>query len=185
MKRTGPPQRRTELARGGPIRRGRPGPHRTPGELVLAASGLPPARLVVATRAPARHTGPSDATRLAVLERDEYACVCCGQSILGQWYSLQHRDARGMGGTSDPAANLPSQLITMLGTGTTGCHGRVELWLGEDGGREDSRKGYRLEEGQDPRKTAVWYVREHWAGWRRPADDGRLLDYDPADARTT
>lgn len=40
--------------------------------------------------------------------------------------STQHRVARGMGGTRWAGINLPSNLLTLCGSGTTGCHGWVE-----------------------------------------------------------
>lgn len=63
--------------------------------------------------------------RMAVLERDEFLCQRCGLWI-GEltWYSLHHRDPRGAGGTALPDT-MPN-LVTLCGTGTTGCHGYVE-----------------------------------------------------------
>jgi hypothetical protein len=126
-----------------------------------------------------RDTGPSRKVRKLVLERDDYCCVCCGKSVIGQVYSLQHRDARGSGGTSDPMANSPVNLVTMLGDGLTGCHGRVELR--ED--PADGRKGYRLDAGQDPALTPVWRVNEFGVGrWAWPAHDGTWIYEAPAGA---
>ena len=73
-----------------------------------------------------RDTGPAKPTRLTVLERDEYRCAVCGQSVLEIPLSLHHRRNRGSGGSSDPLINAPSNLLTVCGTGTTGCHG----WIG-------------------------------------------------------
>ena len=73
-----------------------------------------------------RDTGPAKPTRLTVLERDEYRCAVCGQSVLEIPMSLHHRRNRGSGGSSDPLINAPSNLLTVCGTGTTGCHG----WIG-------------------------------------------------------
>jgi hypothetical protein len=86
-----------------------------------------------------------------VLERDGCRCVCCGISVIGQFYSLQHRDARGMGGTRREHVNCPCSLITMLGSGTTGCHGRVESNIDP----EDEAKGYALRHGQVARLVPV------------------------------
>ncbi|GAA4626711.1 hypothetical protein GCM10023196_036060 [Actinoallomurus vinaceus] len=71
-----------------------------------------------------RHTGPDRVTRELVLERDHYSCAHCGRSVLYGPYSLQHRVARGMGGTTDPAINRPSNLVTLCGSATSpgGCH---------------------------------------------------------------
>jgi hypothetical protein len=75
-------------------------------------------------RKPARNTGPSRKVRALVLERDGFACVGCNKGILGRPYSLQHRNARGMGGTSRPDANSPVNLVVLCGSATSpgGCH---------------------------------------------------------------
>lgn len=76
-----------------------------------------------------RNTGPTAETRQLVLERDGYSCVRCGIPISGEpgiGWSIQHRIPRGMGGSKDPRLNLPSNLILLDGSGTTGCHGDVE-----------------------------------------------------------
>jgi hypothetical protein len=166
VKRTGL-RRGKPLARAGGLKRGS-GFRRTP------PPGGEPARKPA--KAP-RDTGPSRKVRRMVLERDAYCCVCCGKSVTGQVYSLQPRDARGSGGTSDPMANSPVNLITMLGDGISGCHGRVELHLGPD----DGLNGYRLETGQDPALTPVWRVSEYGvARWAWPTDKGTWIYEAPA-----
>ena len=50
-------------------------------------------------------------------------CERCG-SALGT--NIHHRRPRGAGGRSDPATNLPSNLLLLCGSGTTGCHGWIE-----------------------------------------------------------
>lgn len=65
--------------------------------------------------------------RLLVLERDEWSCVRCSRSVgEHRLYSLHHRCPRRMGGSADLDLNLPSNIVTLCGTGTTGCHGWVE-----------------------------------------------------------
>lgn len=103
-------------------------------------------RRVVSTDVP-------QATRDLVLERDDYSCFCCGKPLLGEQYSLQHRDARGMGGSSDPLIHSPANLILLAGSALTECHGRVERR-----GEADNVAGYWLKTGQDPAKTLVL----HW-----------------------
>ena len=100
-----------------------------------------------------KDTGPDRTTRALVLERDDWCCFCCGTPIIGRLYSLQHRDSRGMGGSKNPLKNSPANLITLLGSATTDCHGRVE-------GRHvaDNVAGYWLKTGQDPAATPVL----HW-----------------------
>lgn len=101
-----------------------------------------------------KSTGPDRATRELVLERDDWRCASCGVPIIGQQYSLQHRCARQMGGTADPATNRPSNLVTLCGSATSpgGCHLAAE--------QRDKRSrdlGYRLESWQDPRSVAVFH----------------------------
>lgn len=97
-------------------------------------------------------SGPDRKTRAEVLHRDEGSCVRCGQVVFNTHseqplaqYSLQHRRARGMGGTRNPIANAPENLIVLCGTGTTGCHGWVETH------REESRQhGWAISQTEDP-----------------------------------
>jgi hypothetical protein len=120
---------------------------------------------------PARDTGPDAKTRKLVLERDGYACVCCGWSILGQPYSLQHRKRRSQGG-----GNSPPNLITVLGTGTTGCHLRIDSRIDP----EDEEKGYTVRSWQDPADVPVMVFSEHGSGatvWLTA--DGRYSDEPP------
>ena len=93
-----------------------------------------------------RDTGPDKATRLLVLERDSYACVCCGVSVEGRLYSLQHRKRRSQGGTND-ATNL----VTVLGDGTQGCHARIDSRIDP----ADEARGYTCRSYQDPALVPV------------------------------
>jgi hypothetical protein len=62
--------------------------------------------------------------RRIVLKRDGYMCAGCGKSVVGIDYSLQHRGARGMGGTSRAEVNSPVNLVLLCGSATTpgSCH---------------------------------------------------------------
>lgn len=76
-----------------------------------------------------RSTGPSSAVVDAVLERDHWSCIVCDDGVCGDRgvdWSIGHRIPRGMGGTRDPRINLPSNLLTLCGSGSTGCHGAIE-----------------------------------------------------------
>ena len=107
-----------------------------------------------------RYTGPDSLTRAAVLERDGARCVCCGRSVIGQQYSLQHRCARQMGGRRDSHSSCSCNLITMLGSGNTLCHGRVE----SKGDAHDKGRGYSLESWQVPALVPVMLFDESGNG---------------------
>lgn len=79
-------------------------------------------------------SGPALETVMAVLDRDGYRCVRCGQPIQGERgrdWSMQHRRPRGMGGTKRFDANSPVNLIPLCGSATTLCHGHVESYRAE------------------------------------------------------
>lgn len=110
-------------------------------------------------------------TRLLVLTRDGWACQVCGRNLArevldGFGYSLQHRRARGMGGSKRPDTNAPSNLLTTCGTGTTGCHGLIEANPIPAAGR-----GWRLGQTQTPADEPV---RTHSHGWVLLDDQGGL-----------
>ena len=75
-----------------------------------------------------RDTGPTREVRAAVLARDGWRCVRCGADITAAPYSLQHRRARGVGGTRRENTNSPANLIVLCGSATSagGCHQHVE-----------------------------------------------------------
>ena len=78
-----------------------------------------------------------------------------------------------MGGTSDPMANSPVNLITMLRP----CHQRVESRIDP----QDNAKGYWLRMGEDPALTPVMVFSEHGSGvtaW--PTVDGQWVFEMPA-----
>jgi hypothetical protein len=105
-------------------------------------------------RSAPKDTGPSRTTRRLVLERDGYACVCCGQSVIGRRYSLQH-------------------LLTVLGTGTTGCHLRIDSRAHP----RDEAKGYTVRSGQDPHSVSVMVFSEDGSRVTRfPACNGQWSD---------
>lgn len=74
-------------------------------------------------------SGPDGSTVACVLERAGYRCECCGTPLgdrRGEDFSIHHRRCRGMGGTNWFGSNLPSNLMAVCGSGTTGCHGWIE-----------------------------------------------------------
>ena len=113
-----------------------------------------------------RLTGPTDEVRALVLARDDYRCVRCGQSVLGQPYSLQHRRARGIGGTRRPDTNGAANLLTACGTATSagGCH----TWM-ESHPIAAGELGYRIAQRANPTDRPVWI---HDRGWVLLDDHG-------------
>jgi hypothetical protein len=93
--------------------------------------------------------------RKLVLERDGYACVCCGRSIIGQRYSLGHRLRASQGGLA-----TPSNLLTFLGWGGELCHGRI------DSRRDpaDEAKGYTVRSFEDPAMVPVLIMSPYGSG---------------------
>jgi hypothetical protein len=100
--------------------------------------------------------------RAAVLARDNEACVCCGQNVTYIPYSIHHRKPRQMGGTNDPRINGMANLLTLCGTGTTGCHGYIESH------RDEAREtGYLLRSVEDAPTTPVLA----FVGWLTFSDE--------------
>lgn len=114
-------------------------------------------------------TGPDANTVEAVLERDAYSCAVCGELVgsrRGVDYSIHHRRPRRMGGTSQPDTNLPSNLLTVCGSGTTGCHGHIESH------RADAYDaGWLLHASDVPSQTPILHALH---GWVFCTDDGRV-----------
>ena len=132
----------------------------------LTARSAPRAGRAPAQRKPPRDTGPGRATRALVLARDGHACVCCGRSVIGQVYSLQHRKRRSQGGD-----NSACNLVTVLGDGTTGCHLRIDSRIDP----HDEAKGYTVRSFDDPALVPVMFFDESGGGFTAwLADDGSL-----------
>lgn len=71
----------------------------------------------------AANTGPDRPTVDCVLERDGHSCVVCSGALHGQRgidWSVHHRKLRSQGGD-----NRPSNLVSVCGHGTAGCHGDI------------------------------------------------------------
>lgn len=176
MKRGAPLQRRTPLS-------SRPKEHhyeRPPAPVIdLDAARRALAHRQAAEAAPAREHSPvpdpvrppkgpdgsfSPATRSLILARDEFTCQNpnCGRRVdTDSWpgYSLQHRVARGAGGTSDPRIADPDNGLTLCGSATTGCHG----WVETDTTGEAERLGLAVPSWADPETVPVRTPR----GWVR------------------
>lgn len=66
-------------------------------------------------------TGLSTKVRRQVADRDRGRCLRCG----ARGTNIQHRIGRGMGGTSRTEVSGLAALVTLCGSGTTGCHGYI------------------------------------------------------------
>lgn len=86
--------------------------------------------------------------------RDKGCCVRCHVPV-GEWWSRQHRLARGSGGSCDPVVASAANKVTLCGSATTGCHGFCEQW------RVAARVyGWGLLQGDDPLTHPVlWFGR--------------------------
>ncbi len=94
--------------------------------------------------------------------------------------SIQHRRARGMGGTNDPAAHRMDNLLIVCGDGVTGCHG----WIEVDDRAEAERRGLWLRHGVlDPSEVPVILPDGRWA-LLHPESPAYLLLDRPRDLRT-
>lgn len=96
------------------------------------------------------------AIRRLVLLRDGYACVCCGNSIISQPYTILRRLRSPVGGS-----NGLENLITALGSGHEGCGGRISAYRDA----ADAAKGYRLRPGQDQAEIPVAYAMPGGLEW--------------------
>lgn len=118
------PLKRTRLERHTPLRQGKP-LKRT--ELKRTGSQLKSGTPKVKPNGPVKPRSESthipEAIRLAVLDRDSYACQRCGVSLYGIRYGLQHRRPRGRGGSTllHTMANLVS-LCGWVGDAGTCTH---------------------------------------------------------------
>lgn len=99
---------------------------------------------------------PPTPVRAAVLARARFRCERCGESLIGPLgYSLQHRRARGMGGSKRPDTDGPTNLAALDGSATTGCHGWVESHPAQA-----LYEGWRVPQGTDPAEVPVLLLGE-------------------------
>ena len=107
-------------------------------------------------------TGPTAGQRRTVAARAGWRCEICG-TVLGwpdgsggTWcasHSFHHRRPRGMGGTRRPDTNSPANLLLLCGTGTTGCHSRVE-----ENRAAAHQLGWLLHQTEDPTQVPAYVV---------------------------
>ena len=104
--------------------------------------------------------------RRLIFDRDDCSCVICGVLCVNpvtysplRDYSIQHRRARGMGGSRDKATASPANGVILCGHATSpdGCHHHVEAepqWA--------LSRGYRVPQGLDPATVPLWHNAFGW-----------------------
>ena len=132
-------------------------------------------RMAALDRKPPKNTGPDAATVALVFARDDSRCARCGQAITGirglDW-SVQHRRARGAGGTRREDTNSPAALILLCGSGTTLCHGHVERF------RVEAREfGWAVRQSDDPAVMPVLHAVH--GGWVLLSPAGQVTAHSP------
>lgn len=118
-----------------------------------------------------RSTGPNSAVVDVVLERAQHSCEVCGIGLSPQRgvdWSVHHRRPRQMGGTRWAGINLPSNLLVVDGSGTTGCHGVLESHRAGA-----VAAGWLVLSRTDPAQVAILITRDRWVYL---ADDGTYVD---------
>lgn len=108
-----------------------------------------------------RDTGPSQSVREIVRERAGWRCEHCGRADVR--LDLHHRRPRAMGGTSDPAANQPSNLVLL-------CRRSHEHFESERA--YALRTGWLVAQGADPAAAPIWLGHR----WVLLDDEGRYVD---------
>ena len=102
---------------------------------------------------PRKHTGFSRTVKLACRARagngdaEQARCEACGIWLGRYGGEIQHRKARGSGGTSLGVIDSTVNAALLCGSGAmrTGCHG-----LCEDRDEDMKKRGFWLKAGQDP-----------------------------------
>ena len=110
-----------------------------------------------------------DRVRAIVCERDGNTCQRCGGAVTHKLASLQHRIARGRGGSASERVWCPSNLALLCGSATTpgSCHNFVENEEREQGKAE----GWVLPMNNPFIDPATEPVLTIW-GWVLLSDDG-------------
>lgn len=105
--------------------------------------------------------------RALVDARDSGFCRRCGRPTWDGDFSRHHRIPHGAGGSA--LVDRASNVVTLCGSGTTGCHGHVE------GNREESEiLGYLLPKLNPDIDTELEEIFVHEYGWVVLGDDGSI-----------
>lgn len=136
----------------------------------LAAQGIhhPGSTLIVRKPLKAKTSNSTPGSDLAdaVLERDSYSCVVCGENLYGprgEAWSIHHRVRRSQG-----VDNQLSNLVAVCGGARMdGCHQQIHSQITK--ARED---GWLLRRGEDPQAVPLAHSQR---GWVRLLNDGKAV----------
>lgn len=109
-----------------------------------------------------RKSDPSKAVRELVYARDQGKCVRCGSVWHWAGMDVHHRRMRSH---KFPLLNSPANLITLCGSGSSGCHG----WVHEHTG-EAYEKGWLVHSWEDHPELVHLLTRQH--GWVYLTEEG-------------
>ncbi|MFG1846710.1 HNH endonuclease [Micromonospora carbonacea] len=173
-------ERRTPIARMSAKRRaafaeqGNPNPFSTLTNGAAVGRGMSPRLAAPAPKRRPGDTGPTAATVALAWQRDGGRCVRCGgvlTGVRGLDFSVQHRRARGAGGTTRSDTNQAHNLIVLCGSATTGCHHHVERH------RAEAREfGWAIRQADDPAAMPVLHAAH---GWVLLTVDGAFNNHTP------
>lgn len=119
-----------------------------------------------------RDTGPSMQTRAMVYARDLGCCCRCGVAVANVPHSVHHRTRRSQLGLHE----FPN-LLTLCGSGSTGCHGYVHGHIAEA-----EAAGWLLRSTGDPLKVPVRYATPGGLARFWLTDDGARVTEPPSEA---
>jgi len=112
-----------------------------------------------------------EAARRIVLERDQNTCQRCGANVLYKLASVQHRIARGRGGSAEDRIWSPANLALLCGSATTpgSCHNLVEnedRERGKDEGWVLPMNNPDIDPSKEPLLTCRgWVLLDNEGGW--------------------
>lgn len=112
-----------------------------------------------------RNTGPDQATRDVVYGRDRMTCQL--QGCTDGPFEIQHRRARGMGGSTAADVNSPANLVLLC----EACHRHVEA---HPTGAEAT--GFRVRQGKDPADEPIQAWSHGWCYLTPSGDAEPIVD---------
>lgn len=103
-------------------------------------------------------------------ENGNPVCTWCGGVVRIEWgnYSLQHRRARGMGGSRRGDTGQAHNGTLVHGSATTGCHAYIETHP-----QEAAERGFRVSQHANPTNVAL--IDADGLVWRLDPDGTRTL----------